>query len=65
MGFFLDHIHTSMEPCIVRILHNAEYITFWILWHTIQGPTVIADGKIFYVTKNDSTIGTYKIGTSN
>ena len=45
-----------MEPCIVRILHNAEYITFWILWRTIQGPTVIADGKIFYVTKNDSTI---------
>ena len=29
-----------MEPCIVRILHSADYFNFWILLRTIQGITV-------------------------
>ena len=29
-----------MEPCLVRILHSADYFNFWILLRTIQGITV-------------------------
>ena len=38
---FFGSLYTSMEPCIVRILHSAENFAFWTLWRTIQGPTVL------------------------
>ena len=38
---FFGSLYTSMEPCIVRILHSAENFAFWTLWRTKQGPTVV------------------------
>ena len=41
MRDFFRSLYTSMEPCIVRILHSADYFNFWILLRTIQGITVL------------------------
>ena len=41
MRDFFRSLYTSMQPCIVRILHSADYFNFWILLRTIQGITVL------------------------
>ena len=46
---FFGSLYTSMEPCLVRILHSADYFNFWILLRTIQGITVIVHKQLVWM----------------
>ena len=46
MRDFFRSLYTSMEPCLVQILHSADFFNFWIILRTIQGITVVLKGTI-------------------